>query len=177
MLQKKKYKENGEKEMTGRIARNGMMIALAFIFSYIEAIIPFHIGIPGVKLGIANLVVVTALYLLGEKEAFYISIVRIVLVGFTFSNLFSMLYSIAGGMLSFGAMLLGKRMKKFSVIGVSVLGGFFHNVGQIVVAGFLVGTARIIYYFPILAISGIGTGIIIGYLGKVIIERINRSVE
>lgn len=163
--------------MTEKITKNGMMIALAFIFSYIETIIPFQIGIPGVKLGVANLVVVVALYLLGEKEAFFISMVRIILVGFTFSNLFSMLYSIAGGILSFTAMLLGKRIKKFTAIGVSVLGGFFHNVGQVIVAGFIVQTARIGYYFPILAIAGIGTGIIIGYLGKTIIGRIRKLTQ
>lgn len=97
--------------MAKKIAQNGILVALAFIFSYIETILPFQIGIPGIKLGIANLVVLIALYLLGTKEAFFISMIRIVLVGFTFSNLFSMLYSIMGGTVSFFAMLLGKKAK------------------------------------------------------------------
>lgn len=160
--------------MTDKIAKNGMMIALAFIFSYIEVIIPFQIGIPGVKLGIANLVVVTALYLLGERQAVSISLIRIVLVGFTFGNLSSMFYSMSGGTLSLIAMIAGKRSKKFTVIGVSVLGGFFHNVGQIIIAGILVETARVGYYFPVLAFAGIGTGIIIGFLGSTIIQTISK---
>lgn len=163
-----------QKGLTEKVAKNGMMIALAFIFSYIEVIIPFQLGIPGIKLGIANLVVVAALYLLNEKQAASISLIRIVLVGFTFGNLTSMFYSMAGGILSLIAMIAGKRSKKFTVIGVSVLGGFFHNVGQIVIAGLMVETARVGYYFPILAFAGIGTGIIIGFLGRTIIQSVNK---
>ena len=103
-----------------KIAYLGLLIALAFVFSYIEFLIPVNIGIPGAKLGLANLVIIVALYTLNEKDAFVLSMIRIVLVGFTFANLASMLYSLAGGILSFLAMLLAKKSNKLSMTGVSV---------------------------------------------------------
>ena len=120
--------------MKNRVARIGMFVALAFVLSYIEAMIPFHVGIQGVKLGLANVVVMVALYCLGEKEAFGISMVRILLTGLTFGSVASMIYSLGGGLLSFGVMVLAKKTKKLSITQVSVLGGIFHNVGQIIVA-------------------------------------------
>ena len=123
--------------MSKKVARMGVFIALAMIFSYIEVLIPFNFGIPGVKLGIANIVTVTSLYVFSTGEAFGISVIRIVLMGILFGNGMSLLYSLAGGLLSFLALWIGKRTSWFSVIGVSVAGGVFHNVGQIL-AGMLV---------------------------------------
>ena len=156
---------------TKKIAYLGLLIALAFVFSYIEFLIPVNIGIPGAKLGLANLVIIVALYTLNEKDAFLLSMVRIVLVGFTFANLASMLYSLAGGILSFLAMLLAKRTKRLSITGVSVIGGVFHNIGQIIMAIWVVKTASLIYYLPVLMVSGIAAGVAIGILGAMVTKR------
>lgn len=162
---------------TKKIAYLGLLIALAFVFSYIEFMIPVNIGIPGAKLGLANLVILVALYTLNEKDAFVLSMIRIVLVGFTFANLASMLYSLAGGMLSYLAMLLAKKSKKFSITGVSVIGGIFHNVGQIIIAICVVKTASLIYYLPLLIVAGIAAGVAIGILGAMVTKRIKGIVR
>ena len=117
-----------------RIAYLGMLTALAFIFSYVENLIPISIGIPGIKLGLANLVIVVALYTIGFKDALCLSIVRMILVAFSFSNLSAFLYSLAGGVLSLISMAIGKKSGCFSPTGVSVLGGIAHNIGQILMA-------------------------------------------
>lgn len=162
---------------TKQIAYLGLLIALAFVFSYIEFLIPVNIGVPGAKLGLANLVIIVALYTLNERDAFVLSMIRIVLVGFTFANLASMLYSLAGGILSFVMMVLAKKTKKLSVIGVSVVGGIFHNVGQIIMAILVVKTASLIYYLPVLLISGIVAGVAIGVLGGMVTVRMRKIVK
>lgn len=162
---------------TKKIAYLGLLIALAFVFSYIEFLIPVNIGVPGAKLGLANLVVIVALYTLGEREAFLLSMVRIVLVGFTFANLAMMFYSLAGGCLSYAAMIAAKRTKVLSMTGVSVLGGVFHNVGQILVAMAALETASLIYYLPVLLIAGSISGVVIGLLGAMVTKRIGRIIK
>lgn len=157
-----------------KIAVSGVLIALAFIFSYIEVLIPFHLGIPGVKLGLANIVSLVTLYLLGEKEAAVITIVRVILTGFTFGSLYSMLYSMSGALLSLVFMIAAKRWNKFTMIGVSVLGGVMHNIGQLIMAAAVLKTVPFFYYTPVLILSGIITGIAIGFLGKGIRERLVR---
>lgn len=162
---------------TKKIAYLGLLIALAFVFSYIEFLIPINLGIPGAKLGLANLVIIVALYTINEKDAFVLSMIRIVLVGFTFANLASMLYSLAGGILSFFAMVLAKRSKKLSMMGVSVIGGIFHNIGQIIIAICVVKTASLIYYLPVLMVAGITAGVAIGLLGAMVTKRIRGMVH
>lgn len=162
---------------TKKIAYLGLLIALAFVFSYIEFLIPVNLGIPGAKLGLANLVIMVALYTINEKDAFVLSMIRIVLVGFTFANLASMLYSLAGGILSFFAMVLAKRSKKLSMTGVSVIGGIFHNAGQIIIAICVVKTASLIYYLPVLMVAGITAGVAIGILGSMVTKRIRKMVH
>ena len=120
--------------MRTKVAYFGVFTALALIFSYVESMIPFHIGIPGVKLGLANLIVVVALYKMGTEEAYALSVARIVLSGFLFANLFSIIYSLAGGMLSLTVMVFLKKKGWFSVYGVSLAGGVMHNVGQLLIA-------------------------------------------
>ena len=161
--------------MTKKIAYTGMFTALAFVFSYIESLLPINIGISGVKLGLANLVVIVALYLTSVKAACILSLVRIVLTGFTFGNPASMIYSLAGGTLSLGVMVLAKKFKFFSVTGVSVLGGVFHNIGQILVAIVVVETASLLYYLPILILSGTVAGVLIGILASVIIKHLEKA--
>ncbi|MBE5911075.1 Gx transporter family protein [Pseudobutyrivibrio sp.] len=157
---------------TNKIAFLGLLVALAFVLSYVEMLLPISIGIPGAKIGLANLVVMVALYTIGPKNAFILSIVRVVLVGFTFGNMAMMIYSMAGAMLSFVAMIIGKKTKLFSITGVSVLGGVFHNVGQIIVAIIALDAASLVYYFPFLVVIGTISGIVIGIVSGMITERI-----
>ena len=148
-----------------RVALYGMLTALAFVLSYVESLVPVTVGIPGVKLGLANLVVVIALYTLDLKGAFVISVVRIVLSGLTFGGLFSMLYSLAGGLFSFAVMAILSWKKLFGTVGVSVCGGVAHNIGQLLVAMAVLETESVWYYFPVLLISGSVAGVLIGLLG------------
>lgn len=162
---------------TKKIAYLGLLIALAFVFSYIEFLIPVNIGVPGAKLGLANLVVIVALYTLGEKDAFLLSMVRIVLVGFTFANMASMIYSLAGGAFSYLAMVIARKTKLLSMTGVSVLGGVFHNVGQVTVAILVLETASLVSYLPVLLIAGTVSGVVIGMLGAMVTKRLEHVVE
>lgn len=162
---------------TRRIAYLGLLIALAFVLSYVEFLLPLNIGIPGAKVGLANLVVMVALYTLGKKDALILSFVRVLLVGITFGNLAMMMYSLAGAGLSFIAMLIGKKTNLFSPVGVSVLGGVFHNVGQIIVAIIVLETSSLIYYMPFLIVIGTITGIVIGIISGMIIDRISGVIK
>lgn len=157
---------------TGKVALYGLLVALAFILSYVETLIPVPVPVPGVKIGLANLVVVTALYTMGDKEAFILSVVRIILVAMTFGNLSTMLFSIAGGILSVAAMIIVKRTGVFSLTGVSLVGGIMHNVGQVLVAMFIVHNVRMIYYLPFLLVSGVVTGALIGILAGLITKQV-----
>ncbi|MBQ1922912.1 MAG: Gx transporter family protein [Lachnospiraceae bacterium] len=149
-----------------------MLAALALIFSYIEVIFPFYTGIPGVKLGLANLVVVVALYKMSPSYAITINVVRVLMAGLLFSGLFGMLYSLAGSICSFLIMYLCWRSGLFSVLGVSLAGGVFHNLGQLAVAAFAVSNARIFFYFPVLIFSGMAAGIIVGIGSWVLISHL-----
>ena len=160
--------------MRTKVAYFGVFTALALIFSYVESLIPIHMGIPGVKLGLANLIVVIALYKMSIKEAYILSVVRIVLAGFMFGNLFSILYSLAGGMLSLTIMSILKKTDKFSVYGVSMAGGVFHNVGQLIMAMIILESASIGYYFSVLLISGLMTGLVIGVIANEMIKRLKK---
>ena len=152
--------------MARKIAYAAMMAALAMIFSYIEALIPFSFGVPGIKLGLANLVVLVGLYFMEQQLVFGILITRIVLSGFLFANLSTLLYSLAGGIVSFGVMLLLKRIKGFSIVGVSIAGGVSHNIAQLVVAAVVVENRYVFSYLPILLTAGMVTGMLIGIVGE-----------
>ncbi|SDB19170.1 heptaprenyl diphosphate synthase [Pseudobutyrivibrio sp. YE44] len=156
---------------TKKIAYLGLLIALAFVLSYVEVLLPLNIGIPGAKVGLANIVIVVALYTIGSKNAFMLSLVRVLLVGLTFGNFAMLIYSSAGAFLSFLMMFIGKKSKKLSMTGVSVLGGVFHNVGQIIVAIFAMETSKLIYYLPVLVIIGTVSGIVIGLISAMICRR------
>lgn len=158
--------------MKNRVAYFGVFTALALMFSYIETMIPIQFGVPGIKLGLANIMVVIMLYKSSAKEALLLSIVRIMLSGFLFGNLSSILYSIAGGVLSLGIMTLLKKQGGFSVIGVSVAGGVSHNVGQLIVAMLVVETYQVGYYFPVLLVAGVLTGLGIGVASQEVLKRI-----
>ena len=155
-----------------RIAYFGVFTALALIFSYVETLIPVSFGIPGVKLGLANLIIVIALYKMKLKEVYLLSVTRILLSGFIFGNYFSILYSLAGGLLSLTVMALLKRQKGFSIMGISVAGGVFHNIGQLVIAMAVVESFSVSYYIPVLLIAGVLTGFLIGILAVQMLKRL-----
>ncbi len=149
-----------------------MFTALALIFSYVETLIPISFGIPGVKLGLANLIIVAALYKMALKEAYLLSVVRVLLAGFLFGNYFSILYSLSGALLSLSVMALLKKNGGFSVIGVSIAGGVFHNIGQLFVAMLAVETFQVAYYVPVLLVAGLLTGLVIGILAQELLRRL-----
>ena len=161
---------------TSKLATAAMLSCLALIFSYIEFLIPIDLGMPGIKLGLANLLIIIALYGLKWKYALAINIVRIILSGLLFSGVFGVIYSLAGGLLSFLVMAVLKRSGKFSIVGVSMAGGAFHNLGQIIIAALLVSNAKIFYYFPVLLFSGIATGIIIGFFAYYLAVKMPSSL-
>ena len=162
-----------------KTAEMGLFLALALILSYVESLLPLSFGIPGIKLGLPNLIVVLLLYQGDARHAGLVNFLRIMLSGFLFSNLYGILYALAGAVLSFMAMLLGKRTGWFSIVGVSVLGGVLHNIGQILVAMMVVETFYVGYYIPFLIVAGTVTGAVLGsvamelvpYLRKVSLAR------
>ena len=150
------------------IATSAMFVCLALIFSYVEVLIPFSVGIPGVKLGLANLVIIIALYEMNFRYAFAINAIRIVIAGLLFGGLFGVMYSAAGGLLSIVTMWALKKTGLFRMIGVSMAGGFSHNLGQLIVAALLVSNFKMFVYFPVLVFSGIASGILIGVVSFII---------
>ena len=159
---------------TKRITVMAMCIALAMILSYVESQIPSP-GIPGVKLGLANIVVVFSLYRLGWKEAAGISLLRVLLVSLLFGHVASLLYSSSGAVLSLAGMILLKRMDKLSCVSVSVLGGVLHNAGQILMAWVLMGE-NVVYYLPVLIVSGVIAGVAIGAVAALIVKRLDLKI-
>lgn len=149
---------------TQRVATAALLAALALIFSYLETLIPLPVGLPGIKLGIANLVIVIALYYLDFRYALAINLIRILVSGLLFSGVFGIIYSLAGGILSLVLMWLLKKSGLFSMVGVSMAGGVCHNFGQLLVASLLVSDVRMFTYLPVLMISGLVSGIIVGVL-------------
>ena len=160
-----------------KIAKLAMLTALAMILSYVESLIPVFAAVPGMKLGLTNLVVLVALLYMDAGSAFLINMIRIVLVALTFGNLFALLYSLAGGILSFAVMFLLKKTDKFSAVGISAAGGIAHNAGQITVACIVLDTAYVLGYLPVLIISGIIAGVIIGILCGLVAKRIEPAIK
>lgn len=158
--------------MKNKAAYFGVFTALALILSYVEMLIPIQFGVQGIKLGLANLLIVIMLYKRNLKEALLLSVVRIVLSGFIFGNMFSIIYSLAGGILSLAVMALLKSRQSFSVIGVSVGGAVFHNIGQLLIAMVIVESYRVGYYVPVLLIAGVITGMLIGIVATEVMKRV-----
>ena len=157
------------------IAIAGLLAAVALIFSYVEILFPVFIAVPGVKLGIANIVIIIALYYLDGRYALAINVVRVFIAGLLFSGVFGILYSLAGALLSLCTMVLLKRTERFSVTGVSIAGGVTHNLGQILVAAVVVGNIKVFVYFPVLIISGVISGAVIGVLAQLILLRLRNT--
>lgn len=159
-----------------RIAFSAIMVALAMIMSYIELLIPFYGNAFGIKLGLANIIILTALFVLNTKYAFVISTIRVILISILFGNVYSFAFSMAGAILSIIIMSLLKLMKSFSIIGISIAGAVFHNLGQISVAVIVLGKGMI-YYLPVLLVSGIVTGLIIGISGGIVVKRTKKHLK
>lgn len=154
------------------VAFIGVLSAFALILSYIESLIPFYFGIPGMKLGLANAAIVMILYMVGAVPAIIVSIIRVIVCGFLFGNAFSIVYSLSGAILSFLFMLVLKKTGKLGVIPVSIAGGITHNLGQIIVAILIVDNFNLVFYFPVLFIAGAITGAVIGLISQEIIIRL-----
>ena len=162
---------------TRKIARMGLLVALSMILSYVESLIPAFVAVPGVKVGLANIVVIFALYTLGPIEALIVSLLRVILSSFLFGSVLSLLYSLSGALLSLGGMILMKKLKIFSTTVVSVTGGVLHNVGQILVACLVLDTNVLIYYLPVLVLSGTITGAVIGIIASLVIKRLENNIR
>ena len=156
---------------TKRLVLLAMLTAVAMILSYVESLLP-SVGIPGVKMGLANIAVIFALFRFGWKEAAALSLVRVVLVSLLFGSVGAMLYSLAGAVLSLAVMALLRRTDRFSTLGVSVAGGVAHNAGQILMAMLFLQTRQLLGYLPVLAVAGIGGGILTGLAAALLIRRI-----
>lgn len=163
--------------MKKKTAYLGLLCAAAIILGYIESLFPVFIGIPGMKLGLPNLAIVMILYLYSWREALAVSVVRILVIGFLFGNAFSILFSLAGAALSLFCMVLAQKYAKLSCVGVSMVGGVSHNAGQILVAIAVVENVKVGYYFSILAITGMITGILIGMLGGEMVKRLQKIIK
>jgi len=151
-----------------------LLLTLAIIMGYLEAIFPVPMVIPGMKLGLCNLVIVIVLYQYGYCKAFVITVLRVLIVGLLLMNAAMIAYSLCGAILSLSGMWILKRWKCFSVIGISIGGGVLHNIAQIIVAIFLISNLLILYYLPILLVTGMITGAMIGVLSKSIMQRLDR---
>ncbi len=150
----------------------GLFAATAIILGYVESLIPFFAGIPGIKLGLANLAVLFILEKYTWKEAALVSVVRILVLGFLFGNMFSILYSLAGAALSLAVMTFMQKKSGFTVMGISVSGGVSHNIGQLAVAALIVENFGVLYYAPVLLVSGVITGLLIGFLTQEVLKRV-----
>ena len=155
---------------TKRLVLLAMLTAVAMILSYVESLLP-SVGIPGVKMGLANIAVIFALFRFGWKEAAALSLVRVVLVSLLFGSVGAMLYSLAGAVLSLAVMALLRRIDRFSTVGISVAGGVAHNAGQILMAMLILQTKQLLGYLPVLAVSGIAGGVLTGLAAALLFRR------
>jgi len=159
-----------------KITLSGLMIACGIVLGYLEYLIPLPIGIPGVKIGLSNIVTLLSLYILGPAISAVIVLLRIVLSGILFGNLFGILYSLCGAIFAFATMYFCKRSSAFSIIGISVAGGVMHNVGQLLLACSIVKQIKLSFYLPVLLLSGLLCGVLVGIISTIIIDRINKNV-
>lgn len=159
-------------DRTRRLTTFALLASLAMILSFIESRIPAFVAIPGVKVGLANIAVLFALYRLGIKEAIVVSVIRIIAISMLFGTPMSAIYSLGGALVSFTVMILLKRLTPASEVSVSVAGAVGHNIGQIAVACILLETNVVIYYLPFLFLSGTIAGVVIGIVSALVIKRV-----
>lgn len=161
-----------------QVAFLGLCSSVALVLAYVEILLPpLFVAVPGIKLGLPNIVIIFILYHLGIRRAAAVSFVRIAVVALLFGNPMTLAYSIAGALLSLGMMFLLQKLNFLSIIGVSVAGGVFHNVGQILMAMLLLGTAELGYYLIVLTVTGTISGILIGLCGGILVKRISLRIH
>lgn len=161
---------------TKKIGSISLFLALALILSYLESFIPVLIPVPGIKIGLPNLVIIMVLYLYDFKTGALINVMRVLIAGFMFGNAFSIIYGLSGAILSLAVMAIMKKTKKFSIITVSTAGGIFHNIGQIIIAALVMGSYYIFTYLPVLLIGGLVTGLLIGVIARELLPRLKKIV-
>ena len=159
---------------SSKVAQYGLFAALAILMGYVEMLIPLPLLVPGMKLGLATVIIVIVLYHMDTKSAFFISLVRVLMSGLLFQGFAGLLYSLAGALLSLAVMALLKKTGKVSITGVSVMGGVFHNVGQIIVAAAVVENIKMAYYLPFLLVTGVVTGFVIGAVARLALGYLQR---
>lgn len=157
---------------TKQVSRYGLLLAAALVLGYIESLIPIGAGLPGVKLGIANTVLLYAIYLMDSKSAFTLMLLKVLLSGMLFAGMSGALYSFSGGLLSLIAMLAVKRFSGLSLVGVSVIGAVFHNLGQLLAASLVVKTGGLLFYFFVLLVSAVITGILTGIVANYVFKAL-----
>ena len=158
--------------MAKKVSLYGILVSLAFIASYIEVLIPFNFHIPGMKLGLANIAVLIALYTGGEQAGITVSIIRIILVGLTFGNPYSAIYGLSGGVMSLAVMIVLKKTDFFGMTGVSMAGGVAHNIGQLLCAMILLKLPAVFTYLSYLILVGTVTGALIGIIDEEVLKRL-----
>lgn len=158
---------------TKKLTILSLLLGMALILSYIESLIPYNFVIPGIKIGLCNIAIIFTLYKLGIKEAFIVSLLRVLIMGILFNNGITFIYSLIGAILSLFSMYIIKRFNLLDEYGVCITGAIFHNIGQLLAAYILLNTSTVIYYLPYLLLSGVITGFIIGTLAYMMIKRVN----
>ena len=162
---------------TRRIALLGVLTSVALVLSYLEVMLPpISTAVPGIKMGLPNIIIIFVLYKFGLKEAVTVSLIRVFIVALLFGNVMTLSYSVTGAVLSLGLMTLFKKINLFSQIGVSIIGGIAHNLGQILVAIFLFDTIQIGYYMIVLAITGTIAGVVIGIISSILVKKLEKLV-
>ena len=162
---------------TKKVALLGVLTSLALVLSYLEAMLPpISTAAPGIKMGLPNIIIVFLLYKFGLKEAAIVSGIRVFIVALLFGNVMTLAYSVAGALLSLVLMTILKKVNLFSIVGVSIVGGISHNLGQILVAIFLFDTVQIGYYMIVLAITGTIAGVVIGIIGSILVKKLEKVV-
>ncbi len=156
-------------KLSYRICILSMFIAFALVLSYVELLIPFSYGY-GIKLGLANIVIISILYVFSFREALIVCVLRILISGLLFGNVISIIFSFSGGLLSLFVMFLFKRFSSVSIVLVSVMGGLFHNAGQLMAAFAITKAFGLVYYLPVLMVGGVVTGIVTGLLADMVIK-------
>ena len=156
------------------VAKLGLLLALALALGYFESLLPVS-GIPGIKLGLSNTVLLYALYLVDRRSAWVLMVLKVVLSGLLFGGVNAMIYSFAGGVLSLTAMILMKKIKSLSIIGVSISGAVMHNVGQVLAACFMVSSAAVLSWLPVLLVSSVVTGTVTGVIAKYAFKWLEKS--
>ncbi|NLV59728.1 MAG: Gx transporter family protein [Clostridiales bacterium] len=165
---------NAKKLNTRHIALSGLLTALMLALGYVESLMPISVGIPGIKLGLSNSLLIFAIYMLGAKVSLVLMVLKVVLSGLLFGGVSAMAFSLAGGVVSVLVMILLKRVKGLSPIVVSMVGGAAHNVAQVALAMVILETTKLVYYMAVLLLVGLGMGTVTGIAAAAVLRHMVR---